>query len=139
MEFKSIITFLSHIESFEENLENLNSKGNIDSVILSTMHGVKGMQFNDVHIVNIVDETIPHKNSMENLEEERRLFYVGITRAINNLYLYAPKSVRGKFKDPSIFLNNTNLDSQCNITDYGLKEGDAIRHNYFGIGEILKI
>ncbi|MCX0369128.1 3'-5' exonuclease, partial [Clostridium perfringens] len=102
MEFKSIITFLSHIESVEENLENLNSKGNIDSVILSTMHGVKGMQFNDVHIVNIVDETIPHKNSMENLEEERRLFYVGITRAINNLYLYAPKSVRGKFKDPSI-------------------------------------
>ncbi len=74
MEFKSIITFLSHIESVEENLENLNSKGNIDSVILSTMHGVKGMQFNDVHIVNIVDETIPHKNSMENLEEERRLF-----------------------------------------------------------------
>lgn len=139
MEFKSIITFLSHIESVEENLENINSTGNIDSVILSTMHGVKGMQFKDVHIVNIVDETIPHKNSMENLEEERRLFYVGITRAINNLYLYAPKSVRGKFKDQSIFLNNTNLDSQCNITDYGLKEGDVIRHNYFGIGEILKI
>ena len=139
MEFKSIITFLSHIESVEENLENLNSKENIDSVILSTMHGVKGMQFKDVHIVNIVDETIPHKNSMENLEEERRLFYVGITRAINNLYFYAPKSLRGKFKDPSIFLNNTNLDSQCNIIDYGLKEGDVIRHNYFGIGEISKI
>ncbi len=49
MEFKSIITFLSHIESVEENLENLNSKENIDSVILSTMHGVKGMQFKDVH------------------------------------------------------------------------------------------
>lgn len=139
IEFKSIINFLAHIESVEENLENINSKGNIDSVILSTMHGVKGMQFKNVYIVNIVDETIPHKNSMENLEEERRLFYVGITRAINNLYLYAPKNLRGKFKDPSMFLNNTNLEKESNIKDYGIKEGDVIRHNYFGIGEVYKL
>lgn len=138
-EFKSIINFLAHIESVEENLENLNSKGNIDSVILSTMHGVKGMQFKNVHIVNVVDETIPHKNSMENIEEERRLFYVGITRAISNLYIYAPKNVRGKFKDPSIFLSNINLEDESSIRDYGLKEGDVVRHNYFGIGEIFKI
>ncbi|MDZ5253213.1 ATP-dependent helicase [Clostridium sp. LIBA-8841] len=138
-EFKSIINFLAHIESVEENLENINSKGNIDSVILSTMHGVKGMQFKNVHIVNVVDETIPHKNSMENLEEERRLFYVGITRAISNLYIYAPKNVRGKFKDPSIFLSNINLEDESSIRDYGLKEGDVVRHNYFGIGEIFKI
>lgn len=139
IEFKSIINFLAHIESVEENLENINSKVNIDSVILSTMHGVKGMQFKNVYIVNIVDETIPHKNSMENLEEERRLFYVGITRAINNLYLYAPKNLRGKFKDPSMFLNNTNLEKESNIKDYGIKEGDVIRHNYFGIGEVYKL
>lgn len=138
-EFKSIINFLAHIESVEENLENLNSKGNIDSVILSTMHGVKGMQFKNVHIVNVVDETIPHKNSMENIEEERRLFYVGITRAISNLYIYAPKNVRGKFKDLSIFLSNINLEDESSIRDYGLKEGDVVRHNYFGIGEIFKI
>ncbi|MGG5461792.1 ATP-dependent helicase [Clostridium sp. B9] len=138
-DFKSIIQFLTHIASVEENLENLNSKGNIDSVILSTMHGVKGMQFKNVYIVNIVDETIPHKNSMDNLEEERRLFYVGVTRAINNVYLYSPKNVRGKFKDISMFLANIGLEEAFSIKDYGIKTGDAVRHNYFGIGEVSGI
>lgn len=138
-EFKSIITFISHIESVEENLEELNNSGDIDSVILSTMHGVKGMQFNDVHIVNIVDESIPHRNSMDNLEEERRLFYVGITRAINNLYLYSPKNIRGKFKDKSIFLRDIDLKEENEIKDYGIKKGDKINHNYFGAGRVLNI
>ena len=138
-EFKSIITFISHIESVEENLEELNNSGDIDSVILSTMHGVKGMQFKDVHIVNIVDESIPHRNSMDNLEEERRLFYVGITRAINNLYLYSPKNIRGKFKDKSIFLRDIDLKEENEIKDYGIKKGDKINHNYFGAGRVLNI
>ncbi|WP_300348779.1 ATP-dependent helicase [Clostridium sp.] len=137
-DFKTIIQFLTHIESVEENLENLNSKGNIDEVILSTMHGVKGMQFKNVHIVNIVDESIPHKNSMENLEEERRLFYVGVTRAINNVYLYSPKNIRGKFKEESIFLKNIGLEEIEKI-DFGIMEGDVIQHNYFGKGEIIAI
>lgn len=137
-DFKTIIEFLAHIDSVEENLKNLNSKGNVDRVILSTMHGVKGMQFKNVHIVNIVDESIPHKNSMENLEEERRLFYVGVTRAINNVYLYSPKNIRGKFKNESLFLNNLGLEG-ANKEDYGIKEGDIIRHSYFGIGEVISI
>ena len=45
-------------------------------VILSNIHGVKGMEFKNVFIINCVEETIPHKSSIEdNLEEERRLFY----------------------------------------------------------------
>ena len=80
---------------------------------------VRGIQMEEDEIVAAVKQIIStdvndgisfEYEKIEPIREERRLFYVGITRAINNLYFYAPKSLRGKFKDPSIFLNNTNLD-----------------------------
>ena len=46
-----------------------------DGVILSTIHGVKGMEFNNVYIINCNEEVIPHKSSMEeNIEEEEDYF-----------------------------------------------------------------
>ena len=82
-----------HVNNVEEQIES--SKAVEDGVILSTIHGVKGMEFNNVYIINCNEEVIPHKSSMEeNIEEERRLFYVAITRAINNLYVFSPKTMR---------------------------------------------
>lgn len=53
------------------------------------------MEFKNVFLINANEETIPHRSSMEeNIEEERRLFYVGITRAIDNLYIFSPNSKR---------------------------------------------
>lgn len=72
--FKTIIEFLTHVENVKEEIEK--NKIIKDGVILSTIHGVKGMEFKNVFIINCVEETIPHKSSIEdNLEEERRLFY----------------------------------------------------------------
>ena len=69
--FKTIIEFLTHVENVKEEIEK--NKIIKDGVILSTIHGVK---FKNVFIINCVEETIPHKSSIEdNLEEERRLFY----------------------------------------------------------------
>ncbi|SHI86392.1 DNA helicase-2 / ATP-dependent DNA helicase PcrA [Clostridium cavendishii DSM 21758] len=138
-EFNSIINFLVHIESVEESIKQNRNKAFQDAIILSTIHGVKGMEFKNVYIVDIVNETIPHKNNLDNLEEERRLFYVGITRAVDNLYLYAPKAVRGKFKEQSPFIKEASFDTTNLNTDIGFKSGDKITHNYFGIGEIKEI
>ncbi|MCE5220301.1 MAG: hypothetical protein LLF98_03300 [Clostridium sp.] len=51
------------------------------------------MEFKNVYIINCVEETIPHASSIkENIEEERRLFYVGITRAIDDyIYFFSKK------------------------------------------------
>ena len=63
------------------------------------------MEFKNVFIINCNEDTIPHASSKEeNIEEERRLFYVGITRAIDNLYLFVPKMRKGKFKEASRFV-----------------------------------
>src|SRR3712207_4989402 len=84
-EFKNILSFLSHIEKVTEEIK-LNKKKDKrqEGVLLSTIHGVKGMEFKNVFLINCNEEVIPHVNSMdteEGVEEERRLFYVGITRA----------------------------------------------------------
>ena len=62
--FKTIIEFLTHVENVKEEIEK--NKIIKDGVILSTIHGVKGMEFKNVFIINSIED---------NLEEERRLFY----------------------------------------------------------------
>lgn len=70
-----------------------------DSVFLSTIHGAKGLEFENVFLIDLIQGNIPSSASLEALEnmsseayeEERRLFYVGLTRAKNDLYLFYPK------------------------------------------------
>ena len=136
--FRNIPEFLSHVENVKEEIEK--SKIVQDGVILSTIHGVKGMEFKNVFIINCDEETIPHKSSIEdNLEEERRLFYVAITRAIKNLYVFSPKTIRGKFSDVSRFVLESGLEEESNVADYGVKKGDAIFHREYGDGKVKSI
>ncbi|MNI42831.1 putative ATP-dependent DNA helicase YjcD [compost metagenome] len=135
-EFKTISLFLAHVELVKEELSSIKRTTKEDGVLLSTIHGVKGLEFESVHILNCCEEIIPHGNS-KNIEEERRLFYVGITRAINNLYIYSPKTIRGKFVNSSVFLKE--LDYKEEIRDYGYKNGDKIRHKAYGSGIVKDI
>lgn len=64
-----------------------------DYVILSTIHSSKGQEWNTVHVLNVVDGCIPSDmatGSQEDIEEERRLLYVAMTRARHNLHLVVP-------------------------------------------------
>lgn len=136
--FKTIIEFLTHVENVKEEIEK--NKIIKDGVILSTIHGVKGMEFKNVFIINCVEETIPHKSSIEdNLEEERRLFYVAITRAIKNLYVFSPKTIRGKFSDVSRFILESGLEEESNNVDYGIKKGDIVYHRQYGDAKVKNI
>lgn len=135
---RTIIELFEHVENVKNQIEK--SKGNKDGVILSTIHGVKGMEFKNVFLINCAEETLPHKSSIENnLEEERRLFYVGITRTINNLYLYSPRTIRGQFKDASRFIKEGDFSDESEVDHYGLKIGDYIHHRTHGNGKVENI
>lgn len=83
--------------SLRDFLEEMSLKSNLDEMTqdkdrlsLMTLHNGKGLEFDTVFIVGLENELLPHANardSHEALEEERRLFYVGMTRAKKNLYL----------------------------------------------------
>lgn len=135
---RTILELFSHVERVKESIEE--SKDIKEGVILSTIHGVKGMEFKNVFLVNANEETIPHRSSMEeNIEEERRLFYVGITRAIDNLYIYSPKTQRGKFKEASRFVIEGKFKDIETNEDYGIKVNDIITHKAYGSGKVLEI
>ncbi len=97
-------------------LEQQQEEENTNKVNLMTLHAAKGLEFDYVYIIGVEEEILPHRNSIaaETIEEERRLMYVGITRAKEELTLSLAKKRRmGKdFKQttPSRFLDE--IDAQ---------------------------
>ena len=75
----------------------------------------------------------------ENIEEERRLFYVAITRAINNLYVFSPKTMRGKFREASRFIAESHLEEESEKVDYGIEVGNMLYHRTYGEGSVIEI
>ncbi|MHB1661574.1 MAG: ATP-dependent helicase, partial [bacterium] len=111
-EFENIMEFLdqSAINDTREDLDNKEG-ADITKVSLMTLHSAKGLEFPVVFIVGLEEQLFPHIRSLENdlsLEEERRLCYVGITRAKEKLYLTWSKRRRSgkdyKYNMPSRFL-----------------------------------
>lgn len=104
--FNNISEYINHITE----IGLASNQDNFSNIIISTIHAVKGMEFNNVLIMNCVEGCIPHEKSLDsNLEEERRVFYVAISRAIDNLYLFVPKTLNGNEKIVSRFINECEL------------------------------
>lgn len=83
----SIEAFLDEVSLLQEKAEKETAN---DGVTLMTLHAVKGLEFDNVIIAGLEEDLFPSSRSLHNedqLEEERRLFYVGITRARNRLLL----------------------------------------------------
>ena len=131
-----------------------------DRVALMTLHSAKGLEFENVFIVGVEEGLLPHAKTdsfkdPDELEEERRLFFVGITRAKTRLYIsYAKyRTLRGQMLRtiPSQFLFELGIDlteteqadkSQVVETDDlsdatpHFTAGQFVRHKFFGTGTV---
>lgn len=83
-----------------------------NGVALMTMHGAKGLEFQAVFLPALVEGVVPHEKGLEQIEEERRLFYVALTRAGERLCLSAVRKRYEKETKPSRFLAEMGLDTE---------------------------
>jgi DNA helicase-2/ATP-dependent DNA helicase PcrA len=133
-------------------------------VSLMTLHSAKGLEFENVFIVGAEDGLLPHERSRDSedeLEEERRLFFVGMTRAKDNLHIsYArERTFRGQYLRtvPSEFLYEVGYSPYARDSDledddfdedfsqitpdvdlgaYKFAVGELVGHSKFGIGRV---
>lgn len=94
--------FLRQVETW--NAKARSRSGDGDAVTLVTCHKAKGLEYPCVVVAGAVDRLMPHKGA-EDLEEERRLMYVAMTRAMERLWLSAPLTWEGREVQPSPFLD----------------------------------
>ena len=138
-----------------------------ERVALMTLHAAKGLEFEHVFVIGLEDGLLPHERGNEDedeLEEERRLFFVGVTRAKTNLYVsYARyRTVRGQFlrtvASPFLFEMGPGFmtdetppdDDHAAFPGFGRSQpisahaepeftpGQLVRHKTFGLGRVTK-
>lgn len=144
---------LAHFALFSQQDDDVDK----DVVKVMTIHTAKGLEFDTVFVNGMVEGQFPSKRlrNEDEIEEERRLFYVAVTRAMNRLYISSYESKGGMFfAQQSSFLSDidVNLLNCINNSKIGEKHntpiatpktsfsvGDTVRHKLFGKGIIVGI
>lgn len=107
-EFRTIEEWLTHIKEYSEELKRQSQyqKQNQDAITFMTMHGAKGLEFDTVFILGANENVVPYRKAetKDELEEERRMFYVAMTRAKRKLVITYPRERNGKRMEPSRFV-----------------------------------
>ena len=111
--YGTIKEWFEHIESYGKMLKEQNKKnGEKEGVNLMTMHAAKGLEFDTVFVIEANEGSCPYKKATadEEIEEERRLFYVAMTRAKRKLVISYVKEKNGKDMTPSRFVSELLLN-----------------------------
>jgi len=131
-EFLNDISLQSDQDQIEEN-----------AITIMSIHAAKGLEFEHLFVIGLEEEFFPLLGEGSNMEEERRLGYVAITRAKSDLTLCYVDSRfykgRRKMIDKSRFLGEAGLiqDTSLKITKQAaFKKGDLVKHKIFGIGRV---
>ena len=111
--YKNYDAWELHMKEYAEELKELTKQKNAKSnaITLSTLHSAKGLEFCSVFIIDANEGITPYKKAVldKDIEEERRLFYVGMTRAIDYLTICSVKEMRGKEVEHSRFIDEIGI------------------------------
>ncbi len=106
-EFRTLADWLSHVKECRSRLKRDENRAAPENAVrLLTMHGAKGLEYEAVFLIGANEGAMPYKKAQteEEIEEERRLFYVAVTRAKKSLAISCVKEKNGKSLSPSRFI-----------------------------------
>ena len=110
--YRDFDAWFTHIEEYTKELKRQSEKQreNKNGVLLATLHSAKGLEFRTVYIVDVNEGLMPYKKAVleADVEEERRMFYVGITRAKEKLKLCSVKKLNNHETEISRFIREMN-------------------------------
>ena len=111
--FPTVDELLQYIEDTLKAAAEQRTEGTPNKVTLTTLHRSKGLEWTSVFLIGVNDDILPHAKA-EDIEEERRLFYVGVTRAKENLTIScireAAIGARVKVLHPSMFMREADVE-----------------------------
>lgn len=152
LEASSIMDFLGRLEELQQLILDSKDNRNKDAITLTTVHSAKGLEFKNVYMIDLIDGEFPAMSSIDAfetgqalaLEEERRLFYVGMTRAKEVLDLITINEKNNERVFHSRFINELEgimhtVDNINNPIGDILKVGKQVIHKKFGKGKIEAI
>jgi DNA helicase-2/ATP-dependent DNA helicase PcrA len=137
------VSLLSDTDSLDVRTDDKESVGkNVDSVTLMTIHSAKGLEFPIVFLIGLEEGIFPHNRSLlveSDIEEERRLAYVAVTRAMEKLYLVraVERTLFGmtNFGEPSRFLKEIPKE----LVTFHSQHGDDGKASWHGAGMAVKL
>ena len=114
---KDYDSWFAHIDVYTKELQEIYrlQSENRESVALATLHSAKGLEYENVYLIDVNEGVMPYKKAVldQEIEEERRMFYVGMTRAKKNLHLFAVKKINNKDAEISRFIREAQSPSKA--------------------------
>lgn len=111
--YPNLRTFFDFVTEYSEKLseDNASRKQKEGEVMVSTIHASKGLEYKKVFLLDCNERNMPHEKAIlaGDVEEERRLFYVGMTRASETLYLFCTKTRYKREENPGRFLKEAGV------------------------------
>ena len=137
----SVPEWIQYADEINLKIDSINKSRSKKGVSISTMHKAKGLEWDTLFLLGANEGTVPSEKTVEQggLEEERRLFYVAVTRAKRELYIsYTDNNEAHKSRFVSEFLGQ---DKEKTGTGKGYKfrKGQKVQHQDYGKGTILQI
>lgn len=134
-EYPTFEAWFTHMAEYTEQLARQKAKekkNTTEAVTLSTYHSAKGLEYHTVFLPELNEGLTPHRQALssEDVEEERRMFYVAMTRAKRRLVLSCMKELRSKELVPSRFVGEVFVDRSK------LTAGTRVVHTVYGEGVI---
>ncbi|WP_342514899.1 ATP-dependent helicase [Sporosarcina sp. FSL K6-1522] len=162
-QLRTMVEFANRLKELEKAVQNAKFNPSDNAVTLSTFHSAKGLEFRRVFMIDLLKGIIPSEedeHEQATLEEARRLFYVGMTRAKERLELLSYGQDEGKTKEDSRFVNEVRglllrprpakeepksvkvTKASIPLNPEGIQDseeltvGTTVKHRVFGQGEI---